>query len=464
MKHSLKYILLLVFATAIIYLGYGVERSNFICLISLIALCGIGYWSFIVKKWFSKRELIICGILIRASLLFYEPNLSDDHYRFIWDGQMIVKGENPYLIYPKHTIVKEEYRSSKYFNTLYNGLNSKEYYTVYPPVNQLFFAVSAYIGHEYLLGNVIVLKFILLIFEILTMLILFKLLRHLKLKENLAVIYILNPLVLIELVGNLHFEGVMLCFFLSSLYFLFTNRLVLSAVLMAFAVNTKLIPIMLLPLLIYYLGWKKSIVYYSVTGILVIGMFLPFLNYDLIENFGSSVDLYFQKFEFNASIYYVLRWIGIELSGFNLIQYIGYLLPLIIIGFIGYKSFIRKRKKENTLNTSSTALEFFNSMLQVLFLYYALATIVHPWYVINLVVLAVFVPKKHIHILVWSIVVYLSYFAYSEYIIKTYNWDKHQSSLYFFLVFMEYCIVFTVWFFQFRRKKLLSHTEPQIIS
>ena len=104
---------------------------------------------------------------------------------------------------------------------------------------------------------------------------------------------------------------------------------------------------------------------------LIILAFLPFLNSQLIANFGNSLDLYFQKFEFNASIYYLLRWVGFQIKGFNMIQVIGPLTALIVLTTIAIKSLTEK---------DISTIRIVTNMLLAICLYLFTATIVHPWY------------------------------------------------------------------------------------
>ena len=55
---------------------------------------------------------------------------------------------------------------------------------------------------------------------------------------------------------------------------------------------------------------------------------------------------------------------------------------------------------------------FFKNALFGLLLYFLVATTIHPWYVINLLFLSLFTKYKFI--LVWTLTVVLSYFAYSQ--------------------------------------------------
>ena len=258
MKTASKYFFVVLLAVSLFALNYCIERANFPWLISLVTIAGGAYFFMLFKTVFSKKEILLVAIGIRALFLFSIPNLSDDYFRFAWDGQMIVEGENPYLILPEKHIDTDQ---SDYLRELYEGMNSKRYFTVYPPFNQAVFAASAYLGQQSISLTIFWMKFFLLLSEILMLFIIFQLLKRLKLAEHLAIIYAFNPLVIVEIVGNIHFEGMMLMFMFLSVLLLIQNRLFLAGIAMALAINTKLIPFMLLPLFISYLGFQKSLAF-----------------------------------------------------------------------------------------------------------------------------------------------------------------------------------------------------------
>ena len=142
----------------------------------------------------------------------------------------------------------------------------------------------------------------------------------------------------------------------------------------------------------------------------------------------SSIHLYFQNFEFNASIYYILREIGYIYKGYNTIAIIGKILPLITILIILMITFFKANK---------TNKDLIISMLLAISVYYFLATTVHPWYIVIPLFLSLFTPYRYP--LVWSFFLILSYSAYQ-------NETLYKENL--FLVFIEYTIVYTVFIYE----------------
>ncbi|HID32058.1 MAG TPA: hypothetical protein EYP24_01610, partial [bacterium (Candidatus Stahlbacteria)] len=54
----------------------------------------------IIKK--SGLKIVLPAALIARALLFFtEPSLSEDPYRYLWDGERIAQGESPYQTSPK---------------------------------------------------------------------------------------------------------------------------------------------------------------------------------------------------------------------------------------------------------------------------------------------------------------------------------------------------------------------------
>ena len=412
--------LVLTFSCLIIWLGYFTPRQSFGQLISLYSALFVIYF-FLTKTFKNAREVIFIGVFFRLILLFSIPALSDDFYRFIWDGRLLANGINPYTILPADFINSIDYQNNVENNLIFSRLNSPNYYTVYPPLNQLIFATSATLSKGNLFGNVIALRIFILLAEISLLFMLIK--NKYSDKFNL---YSFNPLIIIELTGNLHFEGVVMCFLVLALFMGVKDRksLVFSSFLFACAVCVKMLPLIFIPLIIKQLGWKKGIFYASMVGVFTALFFLPFLDQMLIEKLFSSVNLYFQKFEFNASIYYLIRAVGFKIFGYNIIGTAGKIMAFLTFSgvlFISWKS-----------------KNLFVGALAILTLYFAMATTVHPWYVTNLLVIAIFTTFRYP--IVWSYTIFLSY--------ATYQTNFYQENLW--LVTLEYLLVLGMMIYELR--------------
>ena len=443
-----KYLTVLISLLCYVFLYYVIDRSEFLFLISGIFILGGVYFYWLKTNPFSKTEIIGIAILFRAIFLFGINDYSDDFNRFVWDGKIIVDGENPYEKSPSNHMEMLGENAPDDLRDLYENLNSKGYYTVYPPVNQAIFSSSVYLGGGNLYLSVVWMKVFILLFEIGLIFLLFKMLRKLKMKESLAQIYAFNPLVILELTGNVHFEGVMLFFFMLGLYSLLYNRIILSGLVIALAINTKIVPLLFLPLFLPLLGMVKSIKLYVTIGVLTVLMVVPFISDIVVNNFSQSLELYFQSFEFNASFYYLFKGISYAFLDYKT-SIIGDLIPIIVFLFAIFMTYKLYVKKANSDLTEFDLKSFVSHAIPLMFVFYLLASTIHPWYVINLLILCVFIKNRAI--LIWSILIFLSYFAYSNYINENHDGNFHNSFWYYIIVTIQYSIV--LFFYIFERIK-----------
>lgn len=429
--------------------AYDLDRNDFVKLLSLYA--GLFFLFYKIVQLGKTDFWLLAFIAFVTRLIFLPviPNLSQDFYRFIWDGRMLLEGINPYLTTPLSYVEAGTMDVVAQADQLYAGMGelNGSHYTNYPPINQLCFAIAGLFSGNSIVGSAIVFRVLILIADMGIIILGKKLLQKMGLPIHAIFWYALNPFIIIEMTGNLHFESVMLFFVIWSLFLLHKGKWFWSAVLLAFSISVKLLPLLFLPLLFQFLlarnntsgrniflnfkGWKKATLYYLVVLGTVALTFAPFLTGDFAKNFGSSIALWFQNFEFNASIYYIIRWYGFQTVGWNIIADVGPLLPRYVVALLLILAFFRKNK---TTKATITAI-----LLGISF-YFLLSTTVHPWYVATPLLLCVF--TKYRFPLVWSFTIILSYSAYGPEGFKENLW----------LVATEYLIVLSVFIWEVFRK------------
>lgn len=360
-------------------------------------------------KWFYGSSLVwvifLMGVIFRISLLPYTPNLSQDFFRFIWDGHMLLRGFNPYLYLPDNLIdagLVSHIPNASFLHANMGYISSSNY-TNYPPVNQLFFATAAFLGGKSMFASMVWMRVMIIFFEIGVFIIGIKLLHILGKPLWYMALYFLNPFVIIELSGNLHWEGAMGFFSLLAVYFLFKNQRFKSAIFLGYGVLVKLLPLILLPVFFKRLAFSKAVVFYLTVFVVISIGFLPFLQIDFLTNYSQTVGLWFGNFEYNAGIFRVIKSLGYHFTGTNVIKTVGKILPVITLLIIASLSLFRKNDQPDTL--VSTAMFSFTA-------YLFLSTTVHPWYLLMPLLLSVFTSYKYM--LLWSYTVFLSYQGYSN--------------------------------------------------
>ena len=409
---------------SIIVLGFLAVQNDFVTIIAGYGTAFVMSYFLISKSDYEFRDLIVLGLVARIILFMSTPLLSDDIYRFIWDGRMIMEGLNPYSWTP--TMVASTIDNG----CLYNNLNSPDYYSVYPAICQVVFLIATWLAGSSVFWS----GFIIKIFLLLADLCIFKFLNDWLKSEGSdsrrALWYFLNPLVLIETFGNLHFEVVMIALMMYA--FMMMKRQSVSALALAGGVATKLLPAITLPFVLFRIRWQSALRYLVIFCGASLILFTPILLAFQSQGFGESVNLYFQTFEFNASIYYIFKEMGWLVLGYNGIHIIGPLcvitagLLILIMSYLYRKADISKWPE---------------ALLLIFTIYFLFATTVHPWYIITPLVLSLM--TKYNYAIVWSAVVTLSYHAY---------WFQPvKENMY--LIALEYLVVAVFFLYEFNKAK-----------
>lgn len=455
--------------------AYDLVRTDYTKLIMLYTALFFLFYKLVQLLKSNIKLLTWLAFGFRAIFILAIPNLSQDFYRFIWDGRIILEGINPYLFTVESFINNGESPIAQ-TQELYNGMGGLNagHFSNYPPINQLCFVIAGLFAGKSILGSVVIMRLLIITADFGTFYFGKKLLQKLNIPVYNIFWFILNPFIIIELTGNLHFEGIMIFFLVWSLYLLYLGRWRWAAVVFALSISVKLIPLMFLPLFFQWFtstslsnpkdtssisnnkekypnenqidtslshrnyiryGIIKLISFYAIVGISTILLFVPFYSSEFINNYTETVALWFQNFEFNASMYYIAREIGYSFRGYNEIAVIGKAIPLIVIAFILLVTFLRNNK---------ILTQIITAMLLVLSFYYFTSTTIHPWYIATLLILSIF--TKYRFPLVWSFVIILSYLAYL-------NVDKADKTENLWIIALEYLVVYGVFFWEVYFKK-----------
>ncbi|HEX9660004.1 MAG TPA: methyltransferase domain-containing protein [Rhodothermales bacterium] len=303
--------------------------------------------------WFIAATLVALGLI----LLPLMPSLSDDGYRYIWDGMLQAEGINPYLFVPSDPDLRQ-------FHSLeiYSRLNSADYFSVYPPLSQLIFLTSSWIQPYNWPWAFLFIKSLTVAVEIGGLFLLSSLVEPRKL-----ILYAWNPLVVVEIAGQGHGEGIVAALLIATLWAVKEKKPRVAAAAVTAAIWIKLYPVLLLPFVLRRIGWK----YLWIPVVVSAAVTAPYIGPDVVEHAASSLDLYVRLFEFNAGLYYVLKGLGYATVGTPGLEHVlGPVLAAIYLMWVIWL-YVRDRRDESELTSV---------MSMVVGGYIVFATTVHPWY------------------------------------------------------------------------------------
>jgi hypothetical protein len=170
------------------------------------------------------------GIVLRTYVLLFDPLLSSDIYRYVWDGKVQATGINPYRYVPADPALAS-LRDGAIFPRINRAATAV---TIYPPVAQLFFLIVTRLGE-----NVTVMRLALVGCEAVSVAIIVLFLRRMNRPVTRVVAYLWHPLPVWEIVNSGHVDALMVALMLLGLWIAVSGRALSGAVLIAFSVLVK---------------------------------------------------------------------------------------------------------------------------------------------------------------------------------------------------------------------------------
>src|SRR6267142_3623945 len=208
--------------------------------------------------------LVLAGIF-RLSIVFAPPFLSDDIYRYVWDGRVQAAGINPY-----HYIPADEHLQSLRDGEIYPKINRREYaHTMYPPAAEVTYFLTTRISE-----SVTWMKLTIVGFELMTVWLLMVLLASFGMPRQRILIYAWHPLAVWEFAGSGHIDPLALAFIALALLARRRNWETATGISLGLATLAKLFPIVLFAVLYKRWGWKMPA---ALVATIVVG-YLPYLG------------------------------------------------------------------------------------------------------------------------------------------------------------------------------------------
>ena len=216
----------------------------------------------------SRTTLVIViafGVLFRLSILFSPPYLSDDIYRYIWDGRVQAAGINPYRYVPAAPEL-----SQLRDDAIYPKINRRDHaHTIYPPLAEGVFLLTTRISE-----TVVWMKLTMLGFEVIPIWAMVQLLSSLGLPRERLLIYAWHPLIVWEFAGSGHVDAIAIAFIALALLAFRKKADLAAGFSLACATLIKLFPIVLLPGLFKQQRWKLA----AVCAATLLVAYLPYLS------------------------------------------------------------------------------------------------------------------------------------------------------------------------------------------
>lgn len=211
---------------------------------------------------------IVVGIvavagLMRVPVVCAPPYLSDDIYRYVWDGRVEANGINPYRYAPADPQLKALRDSD-----IFPHIASKYAPTIYPPVAEGIFLIVTRFGE-----SVTVMKSAMVAFEIVVVILLTRLLTAGDLPTSRILVYAWHPLPLWEFAGSGHIDAALIALSVAALWAARRGHGPAGGLFLAGATLTKLYPAVLLPALYRRWGWKMPMAFAAA----IVVAYLPFI-------------------------------------------------------------------------------------------------------------------------------------------------------------------------------------------
>jgi hypothetical protein len=358
----------------------------------------------------SPTMILAIAAVARLLFLFRSPELSDDIYRYLWDGLCLLGGCNPYAAAPAAVQV-----TAGALVELQRLVNHSGLVTIYPPAAQLVFAAGALTG-----GGVLGIKALLVLLDLGSCLLILRLLATFRLPAWMAALYAWHPLPVLEVGASGHIDAAGIFFVLATLCLLAgppgadcnslqpesANRVssrwvhfppaFMAGATFACAVLVKLLPLVFLPGLLIALR-RRRFAFLLGTGLAGVALTMPFLP-ELVNGLA-TLRTYAGNWEFAGFLFRSLR----EVTGSGDIARM--ILAVLFLGAVvfwyGHQALAGHRK--DILIGNAGLLAAVRACAGAVTCFLLLTPTLHPWYALYLAAFLPFAASPARLVLCWSV-------------------------------------------------------------
>ncbi len=231
-------------------------------------------------------RVLLWAAVFRACGLLGGPFFEDDFYRYLWDGYRFATTATPYGVAPEAFFA--DHSVPQLFKRVLDQINNPELPTIYAPVTQLVFLLGYWIYP----GSVTVLQAILVLFDLVTITLLFRLTSVAN-----VMLYAWCPLVVKEIAFTAHPDGVGICLLLAAIILSQKSRWRSAAVCLGLAAGAKVFALVLVPLVLLRAAAK----YWILSAAVLLGLYAPF-----VLSGGTDMEsfaVFAREWEFNSMLF-----------------------------------------------------------------------------------------------------------------------------------------------------------------
>lgn len=236
------------------------------------------------------RPMAAVAILFCIALIIPTDVLSDDAFRYRWDGWVTSHGVNPYVSAP---LEHSPDLGSGWQNVSYGHMR-----TIYPPGAQLTFAgISLVAGQDPLLFKLWWLVILAALYMVLE-----RLLRGNVQRIVLLRAVVLCPVILLNGLMDIHVDSIMALLTVIALVLYEQKHLTMSALILAAAISMKYVPFIALLFLLGQLTWRQRAIYILVVTVALSVLYAPFLGPHMFDSLATFTG----KWQTNSALYTLL--------------------------------------------------------------------------------------------------------------------------------------------------------------